>query len=124
MQVIIHSHLHDSSSALADFSNKVVLITGASSGIGARTAELLATKGAWLVLVGRNGKNLNDVAANCTPTNGAPAPLQITADVSNEADVERVIRTTIDKFHKLDVLVNCAGITKYRSIETIGFSLD
>lgn len=102
---------------MADFANKVVLITGASSGIGAGTAELLATKGAWLVLVGRNAQNLNDVAAKCTPTHGAPPPLQIIADVSNEADAKRTIDTTIEKFNKLDVLVNSAGIIKRGTIE-------
>lgn len=103
---------------MADFANKVVLITGASSGIGAGTAELLATKGAWLVLVGRNGQNLSDVAAKCTPTHGAPAPLQIIADVTNEADAKRVIDTTIEKFNKLNVLINSAGIIKRGTIET------
>lgn len=105
-------------SIMADFANKVVLITGASSGIGAGTAELLATKGAWLVLVGRNAQNLNNVAEKCTPTHGAPPPLQIVADVTNEADAKRAIDTTIEKFNKLDVLVNSAGIIKKGTIET------
>lgn len=103
---------------MADFANKVIIITGASSGIGAGTAELLASKGAWLVLVGRNGQNLNDVAAKCTPTHGAPAPLQIIADVTNEADARRVIDTTIEKYNKLNVLINSAGIIKRGTIET------
>lgn len=103
---------------MADFANKVVLITGASSGIGAGTAELLATKGAWLVLVGRNAQNLANVAGKCTPSHGAPPPLQIVADVTNEADAKRTIDTTIEKFNKLDVLVNSAGIIKKGTIET------
>lgn len=103
---------------MADFVNKVVIVTGASSGIGAGTAELLATKGAWLVLVGRNAQNLNDTASKCTPTHGAPAPLQIIADLTNEADVQRIIDTTIEKFNKINVLINNAGILKRGSIET------
>lgn len=103
---------------MADFVNKVVIVTGASSGIGAGTAELLATKGAWLVLVGRNVQNLNETALKCTPTHGAPAPLQIVADLTNEADVKRIIDTTIEKFTKIDVLINNAGILKRGSIET------
>lgn len=102
---------------MADFVNRVVLITGASSGIGAGTAEFLATKGAWLVLVGRNVENLRAVAAKCLPTHGAPNSLQIVADVTNEADVKRIIDTTIEKFEKLHVLVNNAGILKRGSIE-------
>lgn len=103
---------------MADFEGKVVVITGASSGIGAGTAEFLATKGAWLVLVGRNEENLQNVAAKCHPTHGAAEPLQIAADVTNEADAKRIIDTTIEKFKKLDVLVNNAGILKRGSIET------
>lgn len=103
---------------MADFVNKVVIITGASSGIGAGTAELLATQGAWLALVGRNEENLKSVAAKCTPTHGAPEPLQIIADVTNEADAKRIIDTTIEKFQKINVLVNNAGILKKGTIET------
>lgn len=103
---------------MADFVNKVVLITGASSGIGAGTAEYLASQGAWLALVGRNEQNLKNVAAKCTPTHGAPEPLQIIADVTNEADVKRIIDTTIERFNKLNVLVNNAGILKRGTIQT------
>lgn len=103
---------------MADFIDKVVVITGASSGIGAGTAEFLSTKGAWLVLVGRNEENLKNVAAKCTPTHGAPEPLTIIADITNEADAKRVIDSTIEKFQKLNVLVNNAGILKRGTIET------
>lgn len=103
---------------MGDFANKVILITGASSGIGGGAAEFLATKGAWLVLVGRNTENLSVVASKCTPTHGAPEPLQIVADITDEADAKRVIDTTIAKFNKLDVLVNNAGILKNGTIET------
>lgn len=102
---------------MADFVDKVILITGASSGIGAGTAEFLASKGAWLVLVGRNVENLKNVAAKCTPTHGAPEPLQIIADVTDETDAKRIIDTTIEKFQKLNVLVNNAGILKRGTIE-------
>lgn len=100
-----------------EFENKVVLITGASSGIGAGAAELYATKGAWLVLVGRNAANLSEVAAKCPPTGDAPPPLQIVADVTVEADARRIIDTTIEKFQRLDVLVNNAGIIERGTIE-------
>lgn len=103
---------------MADFVNRVVIITGASSGIGAGTAEFLATQGAWLVMVGRNEENLKKVAAKCNAKHGAPEPLQIIADVTNEADVKRIIDTTIEKFHRINVLVNNAGILKRGSIET------
>lgn len=103
---------------MAEFANKVVLITGSSSGIGAGCAEYLAAKGANLALVGRNKENLEKVAEKCIPTHGASNPLQIIADISIEADAVRVIEETIKKFNKLDVLVNNAGILERGTIET------
>lgn len=102
---------------MADFLNKVVLITGASSGIGAGTAEHFAKNGAWLVIVGRNSENLNAVASKCIPTHGAPKPLQIVADVTIEADAKRIIDETIAQHKKIDVLVNSAGIIARGTIE-------
>lgn len=112
------SFVFHSGCEMADFANKVVIITGASSGIGAGVAELLAKQGSWLVLIGRNVQNLKSIAEKCKPSHGAPKPLQITADVTVEADVKRIIDETIDKFHKIDVLVNNAGILERGSIET------
>lgn len=101
-----------------DFKGKVVLITGASSGIGAGTAEHLASLGASLVLTGRNAENLSKAAAKCTSTAGAPQPLQIVADVTNEEDAKRIIAKTIETFGQLNVLVNNAGIIGRGTIET------
>lgn len=70
------------------------------------------------MLVGRNAGNLNDVASKCSPTHGVPEPLQIVADITNEADVKRIVDSTIAKLFKLDVLVNNAGILKNGTIET------
>lgn len=100
-----------------DFKGKVVLITGASSGIGAGTAEYIANLGASLVLVGRNKDNLSAAAAKCIRPE-FPEPLQIIADVTIEADAVRIIDETIKHFGKLDVLVNNAGIIDTGSIET------
>lgn len=101
-----------------DFKGKTVLITGASSGIGAGTAEYLANLGASLVLVGRNKDNLSAAAAKCARPDGVPEPLQIVADVTIEADAVRIIDETIKHFGHLDVLVNNAGIIDIGSIET------
>lgn len=101
-----------------DFKGKVILITGASSGIGAGTAEYLATLGATLVLTGRNAENLNKVAEKCTPTSGAPEPLQIVADITKEEDAKQIIAKTIETFGHLNVLVNNAGIIGRGTIET------
>lgn len=97
------------------FANKVVIITGASSGIGEATAELLAKQKATLVLVGRNVENLEKVANKCK--SNAEAVFSIVADVCVEADAKRIVDETIGKFGKLDVLVNSAGIIEMGSIE-------
>lgn len=101
-----------------DFTNKVVLVTGASSGIGAGIAVTFARHGARLALVGRNLDNLNETVAKCAivqPEN-ADEPLLITADVTTQAD--HIIKTTIDAFGQLDILINNAGIIRYGGIES------
>lgn len=100
------------------FANKVVLITGASSGIGAETALDFSKLDAKLVLTGRNKENLNKVAKQCqehSPNN--LKPLIVIGDMNTEKDVENVMKMTIDKFSQLDVLVNNAGILESGSIE-------
>ncbi|KAI5633648.1 enoyl-(Acyl carrier protein) reductase domain-containing protein [Phthorimaea operculella] len=96
------------------FKNKVVLVTGASSGIGATTAILFAKEGADVSMVGRNQTKLDAVAAKVGSV--GKAPLVINADVSKDDDIKRIITETITKFGKLDVLVNNAGIAKYGTI--------
>ncbi|CAG4987614.1 unnamed protein product [Colias eurytheme] len=93
-----------------DFKDKVVLITGASSGIGAAIAIYMSNLSAKLVLIGRNEKNLKAVAQQCEKSKGIKA-LPVIADVSKEADVERIVKETINHFGQLDVLVNNAGAT-------------
>lgn len=89
------------------FVNKIILITGASSGIGAHAAISLAQKGAHIVLVDRNNDRLRQVHERIVNDN-LPTPLSIVADVTTDA--ERIIRETIEHFNKLDVLINNAGI--------------
>lgn len=98
-----------------NFAGKVVLITGASSGIGAATAVKLAKYGACLALNGRNVDNLKKVAGDCKAVGAAPAV--VVGDISKEADTERIWRETLQKYGKLDVLVNNAGIIESGTIE-------
>ncbi|OWR47820.1 3-dehydroecdysone 3alpha-reductase [Danaus plexippus plexippus] len=86
------------------FKNKVVLVTGASSGIGAAAAEAFSSEGAQVVMVGRNETKLSAVASKCNK------PFVIRADVADDDDARRIIDDTIKKFGKLDVLVNNAGM--------------
>ncbi|CAH0595534.1 unnamed protein product [Chrysodeixis includens] len=97
------------------FQNKVVLITGGSSGIGAATAELFAKEGADIAIVARNEVKLKNTAEKCEKL-GAKV-LIIKADVAVDSDLKRIIKETIDRFNKIDVLVNNAGILTSATIE-------
>ncbi|XP_063368964.1 glucose 1-dehydrogenase 2-like [Cydia amplana] len=90
------------------FANKVVIMTGASSGIGAATALMFAKEGADVALVARTQAKLADVAKTIEAL--GRKPLVIQADLSKEADAATVIPKTKKHFGKLDVLVNNAGI--------------
>ena len=84
--------------------DKVVVITGASSGIGAALAELLASRGASVALVARRADALKTVAERC----GSRA-LSIVADVTRRDEVQRAVRETLARFGRIDVWVNNAG---------------
>ncbi|KAI5633640.1 enoyl-(Acyl carrier protein) reductase domain-containing protein [Phthorimaea operculella] len=96
------------------FADKVLLVTGASSGIGAATAVLFAKEGANVAIVGRNETKLQNVSAQCEKV--GKKPLVIKADVSNDDEAAEIVNKTVEKFGKIDVLVNSAGISKYGSI--------
>jgi len=93
-----------------DFSGKVVLITGSSTGIGAQTAIQFAKSGAQVVVTGRNGQRVSDVGKQCSDISpkGLKA-LEVLADVSKEDDCKRLIQSTVEAFNRIDVLVNNAG---------------
>jgi NADP-dependent 3-hydroxy acid dehydrogenase YdfG len=85
-------------------SEKVVVVTGASAGIGAATAELLSKQGMSVVLVARRQDALDVVAARC----GGRARA-IVADMSKRADVRRTVTQAIDAFGHIDVWINNVG---------------
>ncbi|CAO1389882.1 unnamed protein product [Diamesa serratosioi] len=99
-----------------NFTGKVVLITGASSGIGAQTAVKFAKLGATLCLTGRKIENLEKVAEECSVD--GKKPLLIPGDITVEVDTKRILEETIKKYGQLDVLVNNAGIIETGTIET------
>ncbi|MCL4557548.1 MAG: SDR family NAD(P)-dependent oxidoreductase [Deltaproteobacteria bacterium] len=92
--------------------DKVVLLTGASGGIGSALAGLLVKKGARLALMARNIKRLNglreDLGGNV---------IVVAGDVGDESDAEKAVQETIGRFKRLDVLINNAGVAYYGSIE-------
>jgi meso-butanediol dehydrogenase/(S,S)-butanediol dehydrogenase/diacetyl reductase len=87
--------------------DKVCLITGGGSGIGRATALAFAGEGARLVIADKHAANAQAVASQCA-SKGAQA-IAITADVASSADVKRMIAATVERFRRLDVLVNNAG---------------
>jgi NADP-dependent 3-hydroxy acid dehydrogenase YdfG len=87
-----------------DLHDKVIVITGASGGIGAHAARLAAARGARLVLAARREPELRAVAAEC----GAEA-LAVVADVSRREEVGRVLAAALERFGRVDVWINNAG---------------
>lgn len=93
---------------------KVVIVTGASSGIGRATALLFAKNGATVVAVGRNEKELIGLGKEA----GKDAVIKPhLADVMELSQLERIVTETIDNYKQIDVLVNSAGIIKNGNIE-------
>ena len=87
--------------------DKVAVIAGASKGLGFATARVLLEEGARVVISSRSADNLKQAAENL----GSPKNLKtVVADVTKEADCQRLIQETISAFNALDVLVtNCGG---------------
>ncbi|MBR6437967.1 MAG: SDR family oxidoreductase [Bacteroidales bacterium] len=90
------------------FKDKVIIVTGASSGIGLATARLFASMESKVVMASRSLEKLNELR------NEMPNPdniLCVKVDVSVEKDCENLIQQTVDKFGRIDILVNNAGIS-------------
>jgi short-subunit dehydrogenase len=90
------------------FRDKVVLITGASSGIGEEMAVQLAKAGAKLVLAARRKDRLESLAQSLAQT-GALAPLVLESDVTRDGDLESAVSAAVEKFGRLDVAIANAG---------------
>jgi len=105
---------------MSDINGKVTLITGAGGGIGAATAILFARLGAKLSLTGRNEDNLKRTIDECVRVSPAQAeqPLMVLADLCSDAEVAKMVDTTIAKFGRLDILVNNAGKIGFGGIES------
>jgi NADP-dependent 3-hydroxy acid dehydrogenase YdfG len=96
---------------------QVIVITGASSGIGLATAEAAAEQGAKLVLASRSGDTLEDVAIRLS-RNGAEA-MAVDADVGRRADIEQIAVAAIERFGRIDSWVNNAGVAIYGRLEEV-----
>jgi 3-oxoacyl-[acyl-carrier protein] reductase len=88
--------------------DKVVLVTAASRGLGAASARRFAEEGARVAITARNGEKLTALAQAMAQDTGAEV-LPIVGDVTQPADVERMVQSTIDRWGRLDVLITNAG---------------
>jgi len=94
---------------------KVILVTGGAKGIGEGICKVLAAEGAIPVIVGRNETDNDSVAAAITASGGKV--FYVTADLSNPFSCETVIKKVIEKYNKIDGLVNNAGVNDSINLE-------
>ena len=92
----------------ASFEGKVCLVTGAGTGIGAATAELVAARGARVAVVGLPTDPLQDTVDRIVE--GGGKALAVVADVSDAAHVQQAVDRTVAELGGLDLAVNAAGI--------------
>lgn len=91
------------------FKENVVIITGASSGIGRQLAIQLAGQGAWLSLAARNKDRLEEVAAQCRESGGKA--LVVPTDLAKKEECQQLIARTVEEYGRLDTLVNNAAFS-------------
>ena len=103
--------------SLKPLDQQVIVLTGASSGIGLATAHDAARRGARLVLVSRSGDVLEAVVR--TLAAGGAEAIHVVADVSRRAQVEEVARQAVARFGRIDTWVNCAGCTIYGRLDEV-----
>ncbi|MBN1451203.1 MAG: SDR family oxidoreductase [Anaerolineales bacterium] len=103
--------------ANAYFKDKVVVITGASSGIGRELAYQLASQGAKLSLAARDVERLEVVRAECEKRGGQA--IVIPTDVAEQAQCENLVRKTVEQFGRIDILVNNAGISMWAYFDEV-----
>ena len=97
--------------------DKVVIITGASAGIGEAVARLLASQNCRLVLAARSSEKLNQLATELE--SGGVECLVVQTDVSNSDQLKNLVDQTIERFGRIDVLVNNAGIECFYHFEQL-----
>jgi NADP-dependent 3-hydroxy acid dehydrogenase YdfG len=100
---------------MSNIAEKVVVITGASSGLGEATARLLASKGAKVFLGARRKERLDAIVAEIERAGGTAGAMPV--DVTKRSEVEAFVQGAITKFGRMDVLVNNAGLMALGPLE-------
>jgi|ERR1700733_7029745 len=103
--------------ATSNITDKVVVITGASSGFGESTAKLLAEQGAKVVVGARRLDRIDAVVKEISAAGGKA--IGFATDVTKRAEVEALIQRAVDNFGRVDVIVNNAGIMPIAPIEAL-----
>lgn len=99
------------------FKENVVVLTGASTGIGEAMAHELAGRGAWLVLAARNADKLEAVAAECRKRGGRV--LVVPTDVTSEDACRELIERAVAEYGRIDTLINNAGLSMWMKFEDV-----
>lgn len=102
---------------MGDLNERVVIVTGASAGIGAATVKALTAEGANVILTARRADRLEALAAELAHYPGRRLPLA--GDIRDEAFAHQLIRETITHFGRLDVLINNAGLGQNSRLDEI-----
>lgn len=98
-----------------DFSGRVAVVTGASSGIGAAYAKALAEQGADVAILARRKQKLEKVAQECRACGVKCLP--VACDVTDEASIKAAVKEVGDAFGRIDVLINNAGVCEFSLLE-------
>src|SRR4051812_35774987 len=93
--------------------DKVIIVTGASKGIGEAIAKNLAEAGAKLVLAARSETELKKLSEEL------PGSIYVVADMTKEMDIDRLMNKAVDQFGRIDCLINNAGQGIYGAIENV-----
>ena len=99
------------------FTGKVIVITGASSGMGEAAARHLASKGASVVLGARRADRLKALVADIVDAGGKATA--VATDVTKRADVQKLVDTAVETYGRIDVLINNAGVMPLSPIERL-----
>jgi len=95
--------------SLKSLNQQVIVITGASSGIGLATVEEAAKQGAKLVLAARSARTLDEIVQRITAAGGEAISVQ--ADVGDRGQVEQIAEAAIRRFGRIDTWINDAGVS-------------